>query len=149
VSGAVLRRMGGTGMAGVGTTFFSEVVPLAIGRVRLGMRLRLRRGIAVLGERGCQQQKDCQVVRDLCAAQHALFLPSQLIRPRKCARESSVVPPGLEFSLPLSPALKRWAKFVRPSGAGFSAIPFHRIAREPILTHTLKGRLIFKSLRYR
>jgi hypothetical protein len=56
---------------------------------------------------------------------------------------------GLEFSPPLSPALKRWAKFVRPSGAGFSAIPFHRIAREPILAHTLKGRLILESSRYR
>jgi hypothetical protein len=33
--------------------------------------------------------------------------------------ESSVVPPGLESSSLLFPALKRWAKFGRPSGAGF------------------------------
>jgi TldD protein len=32
--------------------------------------------------------------------------------------ENSVVPPGLESSLPLFPALKRWAKLVRPFGAG-------------------------------
>jgi hypothetical protein len=32
-------------------------------------------------------------------------------------RENSVVPPGLESLLPLSPALKRWAKLDRPSGA--------------------------------
>ena len=31
-----------------------------------------------------------------------------------------VVPPGLESLLPLFPALKRWAKVVCPSGAGFS-----------------------------
>src|SRR5258705_446377 len=30
--------------------------------------------------------------------------------------ENSVVPPGLESFLPLSPALKRWAKLERPSG---------------------------------
>jgi hypothetical protein len=34
----------------------------------------------------------------------------------------SAVPPGLESFLPLSPALKRWAKLGRPSGAGFSDI---------------------------
>src|ERR1035441_4217615 len=33
--------------------------------------------------------------------------------------ENSVVPPGLDSSDPLFPALKRWAKLVRPSGAGF------------------------------
>jgi hypothetical protein len=32
-------------------------------------------------------------------------------------RENSVVPPGLESFLPLFPALKRWAKLGRPSGA--------------------------------
>src|SRR5450759_3232578 len=36
------------------------------------------------------------------------------------ARENSVVPAGLESFFPLFPALKRWAKFGRPSGAGFS-----------------------------
>src|ERR1035438_6198768 len=42
----------------------------------------------------------------------------------KCVRENSVVPPGLESFLPLFPALKRWAKLGRPSGAGFPANPF-------------------------
>ena len=32
--------------------------------------------------------------------------------------ENSVVPPGLESFLRLFPALKRWARLVRPSGAG-------------------------------
>ncbi len=35
---------------------------------------------------------------------------------------SSVVPPGLESFVPAFPALKRWAKLGRPSGAGFSRI---------------------------
>ena len=35
VSGAVLRRMGLSGAAGVGTAFFPEIVPLTIRRVRL------------------------------------------------------------------------------------------------------------------
>jgi hypothetical protein len=34
--------------------------------------------------------------------------------------ENSVVPPGLESYLLPFPALKRWAKVGRPSGAGFS-----------------------------
>src|ERR1019366_8207752 len=42
--------------------------------------------------------------------------------------ENSVVPTGLESLDPLFPALKRWAKFVRPSGAGFSGISFPWIA---------------------
>ena len=41
-------------------------------------------------------------------------------QPLKTMRENSVVPPGLESFFPLFPALKRWAKFIRPSGAGFS-----------------------------
>jgi penicillin G amidase len=36
-------------------------------------------------------------------------------------RANRVVPPGLEFSLSLFPALKRWAKLGRPSGAGYSS----------------------------
>src|SRR5208282_3231210 len=40
-------------------------------------------------------------------------------------RERSVVHPGLESFPPLFPALKRWAKLGRPSGAGFSWILFH------------------------
>ena len=43
----------------------------------------------------------------------------------KRVRENSVVPPGLESLLPLSPALKRWAKLDRPSGAGFLWSFFH------------------------
>ena len=35
-------------------------------------------------------------------------------------RENWVVPPGLESFFSLFPALKRWAKFGRPSGSGFS-----------------------------
>jgi penicillin amidase len=35
-------------------------------------------------------------------------------------RASGVVPPGLESSRSLFPALKRWAKLDRPSGAGFA-----------------------------
>jgi hypothetical protein len=56
----------------------------------------------------------------------------------KSVRENSVVPPGLESFLPLFPALKRWAKLVRPSGAGFPANPFHLVGRKRVLTHTLK-----------
>ena len=36
-------------------------------------------------------------------------------------RANSAVPPGLESFVPLFPALKRWAKLGRPSGAGFSS----------------------------
>ncbi len=35
-------------------------------------------------------------------------------------RQNWVVPPGLKSLPPVVPALKRWAKLVRPSGAGFS-----------------------------
>jgi len=56
----------------------------------------------------------------------------------KSVRENWVVPPGPESLGPLFPALKRWAKFGRPSGAGFSGISFHRISRKRVLTHTLK-----------
>src|SRR5260370_26927054 len=37
-------------------------------------------------------------------------------------RETSVVPPGLEFFFPPFPALKRWAKFGRPSGTRLSRV---------------------------
>jgi hypothetical protein len=36
--------------------------------------------------------------------------------------ENWVVPPGLASFLPLFPALKRWAKLDRPSGAGFTDV---------------------------
>jgi hypothetical protein len=38
-------------------------------------------------------------------------------QPLKGARENWVVPPGLRSFFPPFPALKRWAKLVRPSGA--------------------------------
>jgi hypothetical protein len=62
----------------------------------------------------------------------------EFLVPVKRVRENSVVPPGLESFFPLFPALKRWAKFGRPSGAGLSGISFHRIAQKRVLTHTLK-----------
>jgi len=52
-------------------------------------------------------------------------------------RENSVVPPGLESFLPHSPALPRWAKLVRPVGAGFSRISF--VAWKRVQTRTLEG----------
>jgi ribonuclease HI len=57
----------------------------------------------------------------------------------KSVRENWVVPPGLRSFFPLFPALKRWAKLVRPSGAAFSSSSFHRIAKTSVLTHTLKA----------
>jgi hypothetical protein len=42
--------------------------------------------------------------------------------PRGRVRENWVVPPGLRSFFPLFPALKRWAKLVRPSGAVFSKL---------------------------
>jgi len=47
----------------------------------------------------------------------------------ECGSENSVVPPGLESFLPLSPALEPWAKLERPSGDGFSESSFRSIAR--------------------
>src|SRR5712692_4727583 len=43
----------------------------------------------------------------------------------KHANENSVVPPGLEASLPRFPALKRWAKLERPYGAALSRAALH------------------------
>jgi hypothetical protein len=48
----------------------------------------------------------------------------------KSVRENWVVPPGLKSYFPLYPALKRGAKLVRPSGAGFSRTSRHQIARK-------------------
>jgi hypothetical protein len=45
--------------------------------------------------------------------------------PAALQSENSVVPPGLEFSVPFPPALKRWAKVGRPYGAGFFYASFH------------------------
>ena len=51
-------------------------------------------------------------------------------------RENSVVPPGLESFLSLFPALKRWAKLGRPSGAEFSISPHDAVWYE---THFAVG----------
>src|SRR5271156_5319334 len=45
--------------------------------------------------------------------------------------ENSAVPPGLESTPPLFPALKRWAMLGRPSGAQFSAIEFWHNKKPP------------------
>jgi hypothetical protein len=47
--------------------------------------------------------------------------------------ESWAVPPGLELFFPHFPALKRWAKLARPSGAGLSSARFDRITRNEFL----------------
>ena len=47
----------------------------------------------------------------------------------RLVRENSAVAPGLESLLPLSPALKRWAKMDCPSGTGFSILSFSSSAR--------------------
>ena len=51
------------------------------------------------------------------AVQLASHVPNGLMS----VRANSAVPPGLESFVPLFPALKRWAKLGRPSGAGFSS----------------------------
>ncbi len=56
----------------------------------------------------------------------------------QCVGENSVVPPGLESLLPASPALKRWAKLERPSGAGLSESSVASLARERVLSPVLK-----------
>ena len=45
-----------------------------------------------------------------------------LVAVLESVRENWVVPPVLESSLPVFPALKRWADLVRPYGAGFLSI---------------------------
>jgi hypothetical protein len=67
----------------------------------------------------------------------------------KRVRENSVVPPGLESLLPLSPALKRWAKLDRPSGARFSVFVPPDPSERRVLTHTLEALLYPKALRSR
>jgi len=54
-------------------------------------------------------------------------------------RENLCRPSGTGSVIPLYPALKRWAKFARPSGAKFLGMAFHRIVRNPVLTHTLEA----------
>ena len=50
-----------------------------------------------------------------------LQLASRIPKKLKSVRANSVVPPGLESFVPLFPALKRWARLGRPSGAEFSS----------------------------
>src|ERR1019366_7749497 len=52
-------------------------------------------------------------------------------------RAMTQTPPGLESFLPLFPALKRWAKLGRPSGAAFSRAWFHQTVQKRVLTRTL------------
>jgi hypothetical protein len=66
------------------------------------------------------------------------FLCSGVFPQAQCLGENSVVPPGLESFLPASPALKRWAKLERPSGAGGSESSFSSLAREQVLSPALK-----------
>ena len=58
--------------------------------------------------------------------------------PLKSVRQNWVVPPGLGLLLPLFPALKRWAKLVRPSGGWIllrnTKREFSRILLEPPTT---------------
>src|ERR1039457_2178639 len=74
----------------------------------------------------------------LPAAAKAGHRDRPVIAALKSVSENSVVPPGLESFLPLFPALKRWAKLGRPSGAAFSCAWFHQTVRKRVLTHTLK-----------
>src|ERR1039458_5600555 len=64
-------------------------------------------------------------------------------------RAMTQTPPGLESFLPLFPALKRWAKLGRPSGAAFSCAWFHQAVRKRVLTHTLKRCSTQKQVRHR
>src|ERR1019366_9636221 len=74
----------------------------------------------------------------LTSAAKAADGKKRLIATLKSVREKSVVSPGLESILPFYPALKRWAKLGRPSGAAFSCAWFHQTVRKGVLTHTLK-----------
>src|ERR1019366_986931 len=53
--------------------------------------------------------------------------------PSSCVRESWVVPPGLESFITVFPALKRWAKLFRPSGAGLRESEFLSSLRRGML----------------
>src|ERR1019366_3324863 len=44
----------------------------------------------------------------------------------------------LNLSFHFSQLFQRWAKFGRPSGAGFWGVSFHWIVQKLVLTHTLK-----------
>src|ERR1019366_9291299 len=106
---------------------------------KLGLTRMCRRISARLIEMGVFSGVGKKYFVGLISAAKAGFGGTAVIAAVKRVREDSVVPPGLEsFSL-LFPALKRWAKLVRPSGAAFSRSSFHRIAKTSVLTHTLKS----------
>jgi hypothetical protein len=50
--------------------------------------------------------------------------------------ENWVVPPGLGGLFPLFPPLKRWAKFDRPSGAGFTTCKSTPLPENEFSPHT-------------
>ena len=59
----------------------------------------------------------------------------------KCVRENLCRPYGTLIHFPLYPALKRWAKIFRPSGAGPRAnitVFSHRRFENLVLTHALR-----------
>ena len=58
-----------------------------------------------------------------------------------------VVPPGLGSFLPLSPALKRWAKLVRPSSAGYSDDLFREGSNNWVVSgqHTVSGKPLLSN----
>ncbi len=60
----------------------------------------------------------------------------------KCVRKNICRPSGTRDNFPLSPALKRWAKTFRPSGADSwanVALVSHCNFENRVLTHTLKS----------
>ena len=65
----------------------------------------------------------------------------------KKVRENWVVPPGLESFVPLFPALKRWAKLGRPSGAGYSDDSFRPGSNNWVVSgqHTVSGKPLLSN----
>jgi len=73
MAGLILRRTGligmdGAGMTFFGMTFFLKVVPLPVRALRLGMALRRRGRMPILGEQRRQQQKRHQTARNFSPA---------------------------------------------------------------------------------
>jgi penicillin G amidase len=62
-------------------------------------------------------------------------------------QDNRVVPPGLEFSLSLHPALKRWAKLGRPSRAGYSDDSFRPGSNDWVVSgqHTVSGKPLLSN----
>ena len=82
-----------------------------------------------------------------------ILLTSRLILGRAALQrvgENSVVPPGLESLGPLFPALKRWPKLVRPSGAAFSiacTILVCAMATSARAANSASGDVVLRALR--